>query len=181
MKFAPHQWVGLGAVIVFGGYLVFQLTKPPRDPMILPSGVDLRTLPSPSSALDPPAFSVPDIGPVPSLPPPSPPAPPPAPPQPPADPLAIGTAQAKDDLYCAGVMTELGKVKANKIDPGDAIELDLAGKLSLISDSNAGDFSDMIAKAHEDKAATETAAGKARLTKETCHARVETLRRTPVH
>lgn len=312
MNLRPTQIVGLVAVVFFGGYLGYTLLKPKPDPMVLPSGVDLRKLPSVSdivpapdlmpvvpdmkiepftadmlvpdpmpkpkggaatpptsaeaellakgsqdarddlycagviSAVDHAAaatlssglfarqnailalsqsggkklaaedktlplpqiadahtdraardfdanklrLSFPDCAkraaalspPMSSATPTPAPAAEPAKPAPPADPLAVGSQQARDDYYCAGVMTALGKAKANKIDPGDAIELKLAGDLALINENAVkdNDTADLIAKAWETKAAADVTANAARQTKEFCHARVETLRRTPV-
>lgn len=79
MKLRPTQIVGLGAIVVFGGYLAFTLLKGPRDPDLLPSGVRISDLPTLSA--DPV-----DTTPL------------------PADPLAVGSQDAKDDLYCSGVV-----------------------------------------------------------------------------
>src|SRR6185436_15294120 len=79
MKLRPVQIVGLVAVVVFGGYLVFTLMKGPRDPDLLPSGVRISDLPTIGAE---PVDTTPL----------------------PADPLAVGSQDAKDDLYCSGVV-----------------------------------------------------------------------------
>jgi hypothetical protein len=79
MKLRPTQIVGLVAIIVFGAYLVVRLIQGPRDPDLLPSGVRLSELPTISA----PAF---DTTPI------------------PAEPLAVGTQDARDDLYCSGIV-----------------------------------------------------------------------------
>lgn len=84
MKLRPLQIVGLIAIVVFGGILAVQLTQPKRDPMQLPSGLNLRDLPSPDIAAPTPAL--------------------PTVPTAPGDLLAIGSDGAKDDLYCSGVI-----------------------------------------------------------------------------
>lgn len=86
MKLRPLQIVGLIAIVVFGGILAVQLTSPKRDPMELPSGVNLRDLPSPDVAMPTPVLPTPAI------------------PSAPGDQLAIGSDAAKDDLYCSGVI-----------------------------------------------------------------------------
>jgi hypothetical protein len=79
MKLRPLQIFGLVAVLVFGSYLVVQLAQGPRDPDVLPSGVRISDLPTISA---PPA----DTAPI------------------PAEPLAVGSQDAKDDLYCSGIV-----------------------------------------------------------------------------
>ncbi|MEP7211229.1 MAG: hypothetical protein ABI740_10365, partial [Alphaproteobacteria bacterium] len=120
MRLRPTQIVGLCAIVVFGGILVYTLTKPKRDPYNLPGGVSLRDLPRPAT-LDIPVIPMPTITPV------TPPQPlmpmdgsasvapaTPEPVVPPADPFAVGSQEAKDDLYCAGVMTAANQAEANK-------------------------------------------------------------------
>jgi hypothetical protein len=79
MKLRPTQIAGLGAIVVFGGILIVTLMRGPRDPDLLPSGVRISDLPTISaSPIDPTPL--------------------------PADPLAVGSQEAKDDLYCSGVV-----------------------------------------------------------------------------
>jgi hypothetical protein len=79
MKLRPTQVVGLIAVLGFGGYLIVRIMQGPRDPDLLPSGVRISDLPIISAA---PVDTTPL----------------------PAEPLAVGSQEAKDDLYCSGVV-----------------------------------------------------------------------------
>ena len=113
MKLRPVQIVGVGAVIVFGGYLAWTLIKGRRDPDLLPSGVRISTLPS--IGADPV-----DTTPL------------------PAAPLAQGSQDAKDDLYCSGLvfseaMESLDAAKTSKL--GDIYAaLAQSGRAKLIAE-----------------------------------------------
>jgi hypothetical protein len=79
MKLTSTQITGLLAVIGFGGFLIAKLLMP-HDPDRLPSGVRLSDLPT----ID--ATTPPDSTP------------------PPDKPLEVGSQEARDDLYCSGVV-----------------------------------------------------------------------------
>jgi hypothetical protein len=189
MKLRPTQIVGLCAIVVFGGILVFTLTKPKRDPYAVPGAMVMHDAPAPVT------LDIPTIAPVPLPAPLTPmdgPAPaPPSTPEPavmPADPFAVGSQDAKDDLYCAGVMTAANKAETSK--PGvkdkqiylsEAIGLDSAGGVLLIKENNISfEVGQIIAKAWSDKAQADYAAGAPRLSKESCMARLKVIEATPV-
>ncbi len=108
MKLKPRQVVGLLAIVVFGGILVSTLLKGPRDPDLLPSGVRLSDLPSPSIPdIQMPPLELSNPTPVPPL---DLSSPAPAgtgtfdyPGQP--DYLNVGSQAARYDMYCAGVIS----------------------------------------------------------------------------
>jgi hypothetical protein len=79
MKIRPTQIIGVVAIVVFGGILVTTLLKGRRDPDLLPSGIRLSELPTVS------------LAPVDTTP-------------PPAQLLEVGSQDAKDDLYCSGIV-----------------------------------------------------------------------------
>ncbi|HVY89938.1 MAG TPA: hypothetical protein VG942_13795 [Hyphomonadaceae bacterium] len=81
MKLRPTQIVGLIAIVVFGGILAFTLLKP-HDPDLLPSGIRLSELPRIDAT--PPLDTTP----------------------PPEKPLEVGSQDARDDLYCSGIVFE---------------------------------------------------------------------------
>jgi hypothetical protein len=82
------QWLGLAAVILFGGRLVLMLTEK-KDPDVLPSGVRLSDLPSPPEMKIPDTLSAP------------------------AEPLKVGSQEARDMLYCSGVISAEDKARPN--------------------------------------------------------------------
>lgn len=191
MKLTSTQVVGLGAIVIFGGILVGTLMKGPRDPDMLPSGVRLSDLPplpemkveipapDPSglgTALTPPA-SAPGSGAAAAS---SPDATLSYPGQP--DYLNVGSQAAKDDLYCAGVISaefdalpeqhpeEMSKQIAAQI------ALDYAGAAKLIADGVATqDNSAGFTLAYGAKARADRAAGALRIPFATCMARAAAL------
>lgn len=112
MKLGPRQIVGLAAIAVFGGLLVFRLTQPSEREVM---DRRLASLPSVSAsggeplAVQIPSQSLPETS-IPAPPVPEPPVPSPAAPGQtsaapgePADAMP-GSQDAKDDLYCWAVL-----------------------------------------------------------------------------
>lgn len=157
MKLRPIQIVGLTAILVFGGILVSTLLKGPRDPDLLPSGVRISDLPTVSA----PAI---DTTPL------------------PADPLAVGSQEAKDDLYCSGV------VFAKQLDatstPAEQAErernaysaLAESGRRKLVSEGAAtADGAVATGNAWAERAREDYKAGAPRLSFDACMARAAAL------
>lgn len=153
MKLRPLQIVGVIAIVVFGGILAMQLMQPKRDPMELPSGVNLRDLPSPGA-------------PAPTL---------PTPAAPGGDLLAIGSDGAKDDLYCSGVIFAFHQTQPDAAtDDAQArreaiVALAEAGVGKLKTEGVATDATSAgIADAHALKAAQDFDAQTLRITEPDC-------------
>jgi hypothetical protein len=107
-KLRSTQWLGLAAILVFGGRLIFMLLEGPRDPDVLPSGVRISDLPTPSDAISDP-FA------------------------PPAKPLEVGSQEARDMLYCSGVISAESKAK-----PDAPMEESLPRFTAALALANAG-------------------------------------------
>jgi hypothetical protein len=165
MKLRTTQIIGLVAIVVFGGIMAWTLMKPKRDPMILPSGVNLRGLPSPSALITQPDIStiVPDLMAVAV-----------------ADPMTLGSQEARDDLYCSGV------VFAIRNDSGDPLSAEAqrmrdlvillaeAGVKKLVAEGVATLATTApIADAHSAAARADHEAGTLRIPVEACLARGE--------
>src|SRR5262245_28214324 len=88
MKLRPTQIVGLVGIVVFGGILIWTLLKPKYDPYKI-QGMPIGEVTAPAPAV--PEVSHEAIIPVP-------------PAAQPSNPLAIGSDEAKDDLYCSGII-----------------------------------------------------------------------------
>jgi hypothetical protein len=154
-KLTSTQWIGLTVVVLFGTRLIFMLLEGPRDPDMLPSGVRLSDLPRvPEMQIDPFA---------------------------PADPLAVGSQEAKDDLYCAGVVY-LERVESADIATSDAgknlnlyLRLGDAGRGKLIAENpGSGTGAYATASAWSQKARADKATGYA-IPLDKCLARAEAL------
>jgi hypothetical protein len=103
MKLKPTQIVGLIAIVVFGGGMVFRMTQPSEREIMERRLASLPRVSAPEIEFPMPDLS-PSIGTV---------APPasvvgtnPAAPASPVEPdyTAMGSQEAKDDLYCSGVL-----------------------------------------------------------------------------
>lgn len=105
-KLRRMQWLGLAVILVFGARMALLLTEK-KDPDVLPSGVRLSDLPSPT-------VSIPDPNPV------------------PAEPLKVGSQEAKDMLYCSGVISADTKAK-----PSDGLDA-LPRLTAALALANAG-------------------------------------------
>lgn len=159
MKLQPTQIVGLLAVLGFGGYLVVRIMQGPQDPDVLPSGVRISDLPSPSI----PEPTLPPLELSTTL---------------PADPLDAGSQEARDDLYCSGLIYAEHLAK-----PGESAEqtqkqlnailsLAAAGTGKLKAEGVATDATTAaIADAHTDKAGADYAAKTPRISLDACMAR----------
>jgi hypothetical protein len=171
MKLRPTQIVGLVGIVVFGSYLAWRVMQPERDPMILPSGVNLRDLPSPSALVTQPDIPVivSDLMAVAV-----------------ADPLDAGSQEAKDDLYCSGV------VFAVRNDGGDPLSAEAqqrrdlvillaeAGVKKLVAEGVATLATTApIADAHAAVARADHEAGTLRIPVEACLARGEAANTPP--
>jgi hypothetical protein len=154
MRLRPLQIVGLIAVVVFGGRLVWQLTEPKRDPFHLPGAIPMNV----------------PAGPLPAAP-------------PAADLLAVGSDDAKDDLYCSGLIFAAHRASADTLSDDEAqkrrdhvIALASAGVQKLMAAKAAGATETAaIADAHTAKAAKDFAAGTPRITLESCQERAAAL------
>ena len=108
------------------------------------------------------------------------------PPPPPADPLAIGTQDAKDDLYCSGVILASYPTPDDALSPTEqailvrtqnyGIDLGDVGVNKLIAEKLAhATHVAIISDAYIAKAAADIAAKKVRIPLETCLARAQAL------
>lgn len=109
MKLKPTQWLGALAVIVFGGGMIFRMTQPSEREIMEKRIASLPTIsvPAPTFSMEP--ITPVEIPPMPAL---STGGPSSGPAKPadlsiPGEPkyLELGSQAAKDDLYCAGVVS----------------------------------------------------------------------------
>lgn len=169
MKLRPQQIVGLVAVIFFGSMLIWQLTQPKRDPFKVPGAVPLDTSAYDervkNEALGTPPATVP-----------------PAPSTPISDPLNVGPDDAKDDLYCSGIIFAAHRANPDDIASPEAqkrrdrvIALADRGTTKLVS-AGVADATQTaaIADAHSEKAMQDYAAGNPRIPLADCEARADT-------
>lgn len=110
----------------------------------------------------------------------------PAIPPPPADPLAVGTQDAKDDLYCAGVIFIENPSPPDALNPVDeavlrkaqvlGINLGESGINKLVTQKAAhATYGALIADAYTTLAAKDLKAKKPRISLEDCYARSRAL------
>jgi hypothetical protein len=108
------------------------------------------------------------------------------PPPPPADPLAVGSQDAKDDLYCAGVIYAANPSPPSALNPTDEAVLRKAQALGIILGESGinklviqkaahATHGALIADAYAVQAAKDVAAGKPRISLEDCNARAKAL------
>jgi hypothetical protein len=163
MKFGPRRAIGLAAILVFGGILVFSMMETPRDPS--PDSDRTNDAPSP-------------IAPSPNTPSPEPSS------APPTDPMEIGSQDARDDLYCSGVVFAVHQSKSGEtINSPEAqkrrdavIGLAISGIGKLKDEGVAtDDTSGPIADVHSARAAEDFAAGAPRLSFDACMARADAV------
>jgi ABC-type sugar transport system substrate-binding protein len=116
----------------------------------------------------------------------APPAAPVVPPPPPADPLAVGSQEAKDDLYCAGVIFAANPSPPNALNPIDeailrkaqalGIVLAESGINRLVAEKAAhATHGGVISDAYASQAARDLAAGKPRIPLDDCNARAKAM------
>lgn len=185
MKLKPRQVIGLAAIVVFGGMMIFRFTQPsereimerrlaslpsPTFPMQEMPALDL-TAPTPVAPLDFSASSgATPSGPVYAY--------PGAP-----DYLKLGTQAAKDDLYCGGVLgAEFEAVKATAHPDAmslllrDSQALDTAGLEKLKAEGHADDNNWAgFTLAYGDKAQADYEAGALRISVDACTRRAAAL------
>ena len=108
------------------------------------------------------------------------------PPPPPADPLAVGSQDAKDDLYCAGIIFAANPSPPGALNPTDEAILRKAQMLGImlaesgvnklvIQKAAHATYSAMISDAYAVQAAKDLDAGKARISLDDCNARAQAL------
>ena len=108
------------------------------------------------------------------------------PPPPPADPLAVGSQDAKDDLYCAGVIYAANPSPPSALNPTDEAVLRKAQALGIILGESGinklviqkaahATHGALIADAYAIQAARDLAAGKPRISLDDCNARAKAL------
>ena len=108
------------------------------------------------------------------------------PPPPPADPLAVGSQDAKDDLYCAGVIYAANPSPPSALNPTDEAVLRKAQALGIVLGESGinklviqkaahATHGALIADAYAVQAAKDFAAGKPRISLDDCNARAKAI------
>ncbi|HEX5008696.1 MAG TPA: hypothetical protein VFV70_16400 [Hyphomonadaceae bacterium] len=108
------------------------------------------------------------------------------PPPPPADPLAVGSQDAKDDLYCAGIIYAANPSPPGALNPTDEAILRKAQALGIVLGESGinklviqkaahATHGALIADAYALQAARDLAAGKPRISLDDCYARAKAL------
>jgi len=185
MKLKPTQIVGLIAIIVFGGGMIFRMTQPsereimekrlaslprvevpaPEFPMPDLSSIN-TTVTAPESALGSGSASTP-----------------PAPVTPEKDYTLLGSQDARDDLYCGGVVSAEFDARIKTDHPDKVVplieaqkKLESAGirKLRAEGVSKDGDWA-FFTNAHGEKAHADYASGAMRIPVATCVERASKL------
>ncbi len=173
MRLRPLQIVGLVAVVLFGGRLVWQLTQPKPDPFHVPGAIPL-SVPGTPDAFAPatPDTTTSSTASATS----------PAPAGVAADLLAVGSDDAKDDLYCSGLIFAAHRANADTLTAeaqtrrDQVIALASAGVEKLVAaNAVAATETAAIADAHSAKAAEDFTAGTPRITLDACHHRAEAI------
>ena len=187
MKLQPRQMIGLVAIVVFGGGMIWRATQPSEREIMEKRIASLPRIEVPESALEFPRVDIPDIAPV-------------APPSvlnsggDPTDTRKIyelsgidyfakGSQAAKDDLYCSGVLgAEFSeRIKDTHPDKASMIlrdhqALDRAGLDKLIAEGvTTEQASAGYTLAYADKTGEDYTAGKLRIPVADCTARAAAL------
>ncbi len=177
MKLKPTQVVGLLAIIVFGGGMIFRMTQPSEREVM-----EKRLASLPRLEVPPVEFPMPDLSVT------APVARPPgvtsaAPAVPAVDYTALGSQDARDDLYCGGVVGAEFDLKI-KTDHPDTVaplielqkKLESSGirKLRAEGVSKDDDWA-FYTNAHDEKAKADFAAGALRIPVAACIARAAPL------
>ncbi|MEZ6029850.1 MAG: hypothetical protein R3C46_08865 [Hyphomonadaceae bacterium] len=179
MKLKPRQLIGLGAIVIFGGILIFRLTQPSEKEIMEQRLAALPRLTTPSVEIPmpdlqytpPPALT----GDTPSL------SATPATPK--KDYLVLGSQDARDDLYCDGGLNAEFDDVVETAHPDDAAALlngaqRLRGaglaKLKAEGASEGEDWA-FFTSAYAEQTQADYAAGKLRLSVATCKARANAL------
>lgn len=174
MKLRPLQIVGLVAIVVFGGILVYTLTKPKPDPFVVPGAAPLTETAAPSPAggtLPGTAETLPA-----------------APEEPPVidQPLEVGSQEARDHLYCAGLLEAANPVPEEALNPADegrifkarmqGMSLRLVGSSMLVEEKVALDSQvDRIANAWAEIGIRDLENGDPKISLEECGERADAL------
>ncbi len=163
MKLKAHQWLGIAAVIVFGGKLVYELTKPEPDPFYFPGALPMNETFADAGAVEFPTARLPVM---------------PAIIQPPLDPIIVGSDAARDDLYCSGIVYAAHRASGDEISPEAQVRRDRvvalaeAGVAKLIREGAAtSNDTAAIADANAARALDDYAAGIPRISEAECLAR----------
>ncbi len=176
MKLRPLQIVGLVAIVVFGGILVYTLTKPKPDPFVVPGAVPVTetvntpalgevTMPGTSETL---------------------PAQPEEPPAPIDKPLEVGSQEIRDHLYCAALLEAANPVPTDALNPTDegrifkarmqAMSLRLVGSAMLVEEKAAHETQvDRVADAWAQIGIRDIEAGDPKISLEECGERADAL------
>jgi hypothetical protein len=108
------------------------------------------------------------------------------PPPPPADPLAVGSQDAKDDLYCAGIIFAANPSPPSALNPTDEAVLRKAQALGIVLAESGinklvvekaahATHGGMISDAYAVRAANDLEAGKPRITLDDCNTRAKAI------
>jgi hypothetical protein len=158
MTFGPRQFVGLAAIVVFGGILAFNLTRPKPETFKVPGAVPLADVPVTSPLPGQMTVHIAE------------------------DPLTVGSDAAKDDLYCSGILFTGHKATGDIASPqarsrrNAVIVLAEAGVARLIAEGAATpEATAAIADAQANRAEADTRAGTPRLSPADCNARAAAL------
>ncbi len=179
MKLKPRQIFGLGAIVIFGGIMVFRLTQPSEREIMeqrlaaLPR-VQVPTVDFPMPDLQ--YTTPPELGgdALPALAPSSAPA---------IDYTTLGSQTARDDLYCAGVLNAEFSVEVKAGTPDAAVAL-LNGAQALkgaglarlkTEGASTGDNWAFFTLAYDALAETDHGASKLRIPVADCAARAAAL------
>jgi len=108
------------------------------------------------------------------------------PPPPPADPLAVGSQDAKDDLYCAGIIFVSFPSPPSALNPVDEAQLRKAQMLGVVLAESGinklvvqkaahATHGGVISDAYTEQAGHDLAAGTPRISLDACNARARAL------
>ncbi len=182
MKLKPTQIVGLIAIVVFGGGMVFRMTQPSEREIM-----EQRLAALPRVEIPAPEFPMPDLSSIDTTV--TPPASvlgsgtTPAPSTPEKDYTVLGSQDARDDLYCAGVLSAEFDVKIKTDHPDKVVpliemqkSLDSAGIKKLRAEGvSTGEDWAYFTNAFSQKAHADHASGAIRIPVATCVDRASKL------
>lgn len=187
MKLNSRQIFGLGAIVIFGGMMIFRLTQPSEREIMERRLASLPTITGPSGPIEFPMPELPTITapvpPVSAFDAPGAVATVPSPPEETPDFAGMGSQAAKDDLYCAGILRAHFSpvLKSGGVDKaGEFLELSRllsgAGVEKLRADGLALGI-DWVSfdNAHDARASADYAANTPRLSIAACEARGKAL------
>lgn len=179
MKLKPRQVIGLAAIVVFGGILIFTLVRPSERQIMEQRLANLPSISTPAEIPALPPVTLPSVS---------------APGATPGssgqaiwelsgiDYYNLGSQAARDDLYCAGVLgAEFEATKANahpdrmSILIRDGLALDEAGLARLKAEKAIDDAGAGASLAWGDKAAKDYAANALRISVAACTQRAASL------